>query len=320
MITAMTPIVARRGMRLLAYFLAVLSAGTLALFIPRTLAPRVTVGRQWPAGERVSLAEIDHRAWDELLRRHVDESGMVGYAGWKESTADITALDDYLALLSRGDPNRTASREARLAFWMNAYNAVTIRGILREYPTASIQDHAHWLWGYNIWRDLVLVVGGRSYSLGEIEHQILRPLREPRIHFAIVCASRGCPRLLNRAYIPSELEAQLAENSRNFFADPQKAHYDAATHRLQLSPILEWYAGDFGKTPSEVVAAILPYFPNEIVRALSDNGDVPIDYLEYDWSLNDQNDSSAPPPAPEAAACQSSRSWNSCFREDPRWT
>src|SRR5262249_21991693 len=161
---------------------------------------------------------IEHRAWDNLLRRYVDDVGRVDYAGWKNRPGDVAALDEYLTLLSRADLRREAAGPARLAFWINAYNPLTVRGILREYPTASIQTHASGLGGYNIWRDLRLVVGDRRYSLGEIEHEVLRPLHEPRIHFAIVCASRGCPRLLNRAYTPAEVEQQLRENAQGFFA------------------------------------------------------------------------------------------------------
>ena len=102
--------------------------------------------------------------------------------------------------LSQANPQAHSTRHAKLAFWINAYNAVTVHGILREYPTSSIRNHTAKLAGYNIWKDLQLAIGGRAYSLDTMEHMILRPEREPQIHFAIVCASIGLSRLLNEAY------------------------------------------------------------------------------------------------------------------------
>lgn len=261
-------------------------------------AQRVVLGRIWPVTDLVSIEKIDHRDWDRLLRRHVDEAGEVGYSQWKETPDDVQALDAYLESLSRADPVLDAGREARLAFWINAYNALTIRGILREYPTASIQNHAARLWGFNIWRDLLLHVGEQDYSLGQIEHELLRPLQEPRIHFAIVCASRGCPRLLNRAYQSSDLEQQLQDNSRNFFADPQRLNYDSSTGRLRLSPILKWYAKDFGESQDEMLKNITPYLPDSVSGRLPDKRSFVPDYLDYDWSLNDRPPTNAAPPLP----------------------
>jgi hypothetical protein len=261
-------------------------------------AHRVVLGRIWPATDLVSIEKIDHRDWDRLLRRHVDEAGDVGYSAWKETPDEVQALDAYLDSLSRANPALDAGREARLAFWINAYNALTIRGILREYPTASIQNHAARLVGFNIWRDLLLHVGETDYSLGQIEHELLRPLQEPRIHFAIVCASRGCPRLLNRAYQSSDLEQQLQENSRNFFADPHRLNYDSSTGRLRLSPILKWYAEDFGESQAAMLKNITPYLPDSVSGRLPNKRAVRTDYLEYDWSLNDQAPTNAAPPIP----------------------
>jgi hypothetical protein len=278
--------------------LALLAALAVYLLASGRFAPKVVYGRSWARGERLSLDEVYHDAWDALLRRNVDEAGGVDYTGWKASAADVAALDEYLTLLSRGDPARDASRESRLAFWINAYNALTIRGVLREYPTSSIQNHASRLGGYNIWRDLLLRVGDRDYSLGQIEHELLRPLHEPRVHFAIVCASRGCPRLLNRAYAVSGLEGQLQENARDFFSDKQKLQFDAASARLQVSPILNWYGDDFGPSQAALLETILPYLPEDVAQGLQTERNVRVSYLDYDWSLNEQATVPADPPAP----------------------
>jgi hypothetical protein len=263
---------------------------------------KVVLGRKWPATDQVSIESINHREWDRLLQRHVDEAGRVDYAGWKAIHGDVDALDAYLIDLSRADPTLEAGRDARLAFWINAYNALTIRGILREYPTMSIQDHAAQSSGYNIWRDLLLHVGEHDYSLGQIEHELLRPLREPRIHFAIVCGSRGCPRLLNRAYQSSELDQQLGENSRNFFADPAKLEFDSSIGQLRLSPILKWYADDFGNSQAEMLEHIIPYLPDRVTGQIPDKRGLHTDFLEYDWSLNDRSAATTDPPVPPKPA------------------
>jgi len=259
---------------------------------------KIVLGRTWPANELVSIDEIDHHAWDRLLRGHVDSEGNVDYGGWHADAADLQALDAYLSTLSRANPRFEAGRDARLAFWINAYNALTIRGILREYPTSSIRNHTAWGWGFNMWRDLLLHVGDADYSLGQIEHELLRPLNEPRIHFAIVCGSRGCPRLLNRAYQTTDLEQQLGDNSRNFFADPQKLEYDPASGQLRLSPILKWYAKDFGGSQAEMLKTIAPYLPEGVSRELPARGKLRTDFMDYDWSLNERPATDPEPPHP----------------------
>lgn len=261
----------------------------------RASRPLVLVGRVWPAAERVAIGDVSHQAWDELLRRYVDADGFVDYAGWKQSAEDVRRLDEYLAALSRADEARNATSAERLAFWINAYNAVTVRGILREYPTTSIQNHVARVWGYNFWRDLKLVVGDRRCSLGEIEHSILRLMNEPRIHFAIVCASRGCPRLLNEAYSADRLEEQLSRNTLAFFADSTKCSVDATQNELHLSPILDWFAADFGASTLAVLQRIAPWLP-EPAQAVAKSKDVRVSYLDYDWNLNDQ--ATAGPPLP----------------------
>lgn len=274
-------------------FLAII--GSVAIYLSR---PTVLVGRQWAGSDRISYEEISHQPWDELLRRFVDEEGNVDYSAWKTSTDEIHRLDEYIDSLSRLDESRAASSPQKLAFWVNAYNAVTVRGILREYPTTSIQDHVSHVWGYNIWRDLRLIVGDKTYSLGEIEHSILRPLNEPRIHFAIVCASRGCPRLRNEAYVSERLEEELQSNTVAFFADPTKCSADTARNELQLSPILKWYAADFGPSMPEVLQRISPWLPVD-ARSVALGKNVQIVYLDYDWTLNDQLTAAPPLPPPE---------------------
>jgi len=250
--------------------------------------PTVIVGRKAPSGEQVPAERIDHSIWAKLLQKYVDAAGLVDYAGWKASAADMQALDNYLEHLSTASFSQQTGRNARLAFWINAYNAVTIKGILREYPTTSIREHTAKAFGYNIWKDLKLLVGGRPYSLDEMEHQILRKMGEPRIHFAIVCASLGCPRLLNDAYVPEKLEEQLSANARAFFADPSKFRYDAEQRTIAVSPILDWFGEDFGGASAEHLKRIAPYLPDAAARQLARSGNARVTFLDYDWGLNDQ--------------------------------
>jgi hypothetical protein len=256
---------------------------------PSSLAgTKMTLGRAVPAGQQVSMDQIAHEPWNRLLARYVNDRGFVDYPGWKASAEDARMLDQYLESLARANPAIEATRTARLAFWINAYNAVTVRGILREYPTTSIRNHTAKLIGYNIWDDLLLNVGGRNYSLNQIEHEVLRKMGEPRIHFAIVCASHGCPRLLNKAYMPETVENQLAANARDFFANPLNFQYDSRQRTIRVSSILDWFGEDFGNDQAEQMKQIAPYLPDDAAKQLASSGAARVSYLDYDWSLNDQ--------------------------------
>jgi len=246
----------------------------------------VYVGRK--ASKQISIDRVDHRSWNQLLAKYVDDDGMVDYKSWKASTADTSLLDRYLSHLSDATTRVAASREAKLAFWINAYNAVTVRGILREYPTTSIRNHTARIFGYNIWNDLKLYVGGKAYSLGVIEHEMLRKMSEPRIHFAIVCASIGCPRLLSEAYVTERIEEQLETNSKDFFSRRQNFRYDAGAKRFYLSSILDWYDDDFGGNQKRMLQVISPWLPTPAARKAANAGTVSVSYQSYNWDLNKQ--------------------------------
>jgi hypothetical protein len=246
----------------------------------------VYVGR--PGTGRGSMDRIDHSSWDKLLRKYVDKDGYVNYRSWHASSSDRQALSGYLNSLSQVNPQVSTSKGAKLAFWINAYNAVTVHGILREYPTSSIRNHTAKLFGYNIWKDLQLYVGGRPYSLEAIEHQTLRKMSEPRIHFAIVCASIGCPRLLNEAYTASKVQQQLEINAKDFFSRSQNFRYDAQGQRFYLSSILSWFAEDFGSGHAAQLRTISKWLPGKAAQDAARAGTGSISYLDYNWNLNDQ--------------------------------
>lgn len=239
------------------------------------------------SSSRVSMEKINHQSFDALLRKYVDNNGMVDYRRWKSSLADLKSLDEYLDHLSTADPSMKSAREATLAYWINAYNSVTLRGILDVYPTTSIRKHTATIYGYNIWKDLLLRLGdGTSISLDDIEHQKLRKMSEPRIHFAIVCASMSCPRLLNEAYVASRVDGQLESNSRDFFS--RRQNFEQRGDYFYLSKLLDWYGSDFGPDLSAQLKAYSKWLPTESSRQLAFRGKVGVRYLDYDWSINEQ--------------------------------
>ena len=274
--------------RRLSVSLATLLAVALGMNAVCSGGNKVSVGRNVSRRKLVSMDQIKHSVWDELLERYVDDRGNVAYSQWQKSAADTRALDAYLAALSAADPQSSAIKPAQVVFWINAYNAVTVRGILREYPTTSIRNHTPKVFGYNIWYDLLLTVGGRQYSLHQMEHEILRKMGEPRIHFAIVCASRSCPRLSNEAYAVDKLEDQLTNNTNVFFANPGNFRFDPGSRRMQLSSIVKWFSEDFGDGQAAQLRTIAPYLPNRRAHDAALANAVVISYLKYDWLLNDQ--------------------------------
>ncbi|EMR04233.1 DUF547 domain-containing protein [Cesiribacter andamanensis] len=243
-------------------------------------------GCSMPACAQLRVAQAgsaapSHAAWDGLLKKWVDERGMVDYKGF---ASDRKALRAYLQQLeaSAPDPERW-SREEQLAYWLNAYNAFTIELILRHYPLESIKDIKA---GPQIpfvntpWDIKFIRIGGRELDLNNIEHNIIRPgFEEPRIHFALVCAARSCPKLRREAYVADRLEGQLAEQARSFLLDPDKNI--VRSDRLQLSKLFDWYGGDFTKGRS-LQEAIREYSGVPVSK------DAPIRYLYYNWQLNEQ--------------------------------
>lgn len=276
---SITPVIWRRASIAVWSMLLVMGLGHEAK------AQDVLVGRDVAAADRVSLDEIDHSSWNSLLQKYVNKRGQVNYQGWKAASADVNSLNAYINHLSSANLKKAATKEGQLAFWINAYNAVTVKGILREYPTKSIRDHTAKLFGYNIWKNLKLKVSDNQVSLDSMEHKVLRKLSEPRIHFAIVCASISCPRLLNEAYTRDKLEDQLVVNTKNFFAN--SLNFQHVGRSFKISSILSWFAADFGANQAAQLKTIAPYLPTESAREAAANNAVSVSYLTYDWGLNE---------------------------------
>ncbi|PHN04746.1 DUF547 domain-containing protein [Flavilitoribacter nigricans] len=224
---------------------------------------------------------ISHSVFDSLLRRHVDEAGLVDYQGFIQ---DSVQFKEYLQLLSRHHPNdQNWTREERIAYWINAYNAFTIKLIMDYYPVTSIKDIKSGIPFVNtVWDIKFINIEGAEYDLNNIEHGILRPkYNEPRIHFAVNCASISCPKLQRFAYTGDKLDKQLDQAARDFLNDPAKNKLSA--EKLELSKILNWYWGDFKDQYNSRVELV-----NEYVDEIEVAPDAEVDYLDYDWGLNGQ--------------------------------
>jgi len=221
-----------------------------------------------------------HEKWTALLQKYVDNSGLVNYRGIKVESAK---LDEYLAILSRQKPGNNWTKNETLAFWINAYNAFTVKLILDNYPLKSIKDlnpGVSVIFVNTVWDKGFFSIGGDKMSLNDIEHRILRKMDEPRIHFTIVCASVSCPKLQNTAYEANGLDNQLTRAVTSFLADNTKNQVSA--NNPKLSKIFDWFAGDFNVNGKSKIDFINQYAPIKINR----NAD--ISYLEYNWKLNEQ--------------------------------
>lgn len=214
--------------------------------------------------------KLNHAAWNTLLQKYVSDDGKVNYKGFKE---DREKLQEYIFKLGKNMPLETWSKEAKLAYWINAYNAMTVDLILRNYHVIkSIKDIR------NPWKQELWDLGGKWYNLDTIEHDILRKMDEPRIHFAINCASFSCPPLLNEAFETDKLERQLTQVTKAFLADSRRNII--SKDQLEISKIFKWFSSDFKQNGS------LIDFLNQYSEVKIDKN-THIDYKEYDWSLNE---------------------------------
>lgn len=219
--------------------------------------------------EVVAPVELfNHDSLDTILKNNVTAEGNVNYAGIK---SNWSSLRNYIKSLSDTMPTDEWSQEDKLAYWMNAYNAMTIDLILRNYPLASIKDIDK-PWDQRLWK-----LGTKWYNLEEIEHKILRKMGDPRIHFGINCASFSCPPILNEAFTAGKVDSQLDVLARNFVNDTKRN--TITTDRVDVSKIFSWFKGDF-TTDGSLVDFLNKYSDNPIADKAK------VRYREYNWSLN----------------------------------
>lgn len=229
---------------------------------------------------QITFANL-HEPWNQILQTYVKD-GFVNYKALKNNPTDIKTLTNYLDKINKEDIEKY-SRNDKLAFWINSYNAFTIKLILDHYPQKSIRDIKK-PWKKKIWK-----AAGKTVSLDDIEHIKLREeLNEPLIHFAIVCASIGCPNLDSKAFFSKTVQTHLKERATSFFTYPKNFKLEIKKNRvtIHLSKIFKWFGEDFGKNKSEKIAFILNYLKEKDKTAINNTKKIKLKHLDYDWTLN----------------------------------
>jgi hypothetical protein len=226
----------------------------------------------------------DLAEYEQVLTQYVREDGRVDYFGVK-SSAPLKSFVKQLANVSpESHPRLFPSREAKLAYWINAYNAIVLHSFSVEYPRKKDRLSS------TLGRALFFYqtkhrVGGRNRSLADIEDHSIRNAGDARIHFAIVCASAGCPALSRTAYRPETLNAQLEAETKQYFSEMRNFSLDSDRRAVRLPKIFDWFKSDFGSTDDRVLQFVARYRPQEAAQLRA--GTWKVVYLEYDWTPND---------------------------------
>ncbi|MEZ8083022.1 hypothetical protein A1OW_10840 [Enterovibrio norvegicus] len=255
-------------------FLALLLATS-----PAVAAPKSDLWSFWDKSDESNGGAFEHKAWQQTLDTYLVEKGQHNLFNYSAvSTADREALDQYIETITSKDP-RSYSLDEQFAYWVNLYNALTVQLILDEYPVKSISKLGGFL-SFGPWDDNVATVAGKSLTLNDIEHRILRPIwNDSRIHYAVNCASLSCPNLATDAFTAANTE-NLLENAALQFTNSEKgARIEGST--LTLSSIYDWYGSDFGDDEQAILREIDKYRDGKKLEGWSGK----IKY-EYDWSLN----------------------------------
>ncbi|RBM29397.1 Ser/Thr protein kinase [Vibrio tarriae] len=240
-------------------------------------APKAELWAYWQASNDSNTTSISHQAWQSILDRNLVQVGENALFRYAEVTKeDKTLLNDYLDQLSKLDP-REFNRQEQYAYWVNLYNALTVKLILDNYPVASITKLGS-LFSFGPWDEKVFTVAGQTLTLNDIEHRILRPIwKDPRTHYAVNCASLGCPNLQSQVFTAQNTDQLLDKAAKAFINSSKGATLNNDT--LILSSIYDWFAVDFGNK-EDLLIHLAQYRPE--LSLYSGN----IDY-QYDWKLND---------------------------------
>jgi hypothetical protein len=256
--------------------------------VDQAFAPKAEPWPRWQAHDAASARIIEHAVWQNFLDRYVadDGTGLTRVAYGRVTPEDRRQLDGYLSALS-AQPIAAVARPEQMAFWINLYNALTVRVVLDHYPVASIRDIdlVPGLLAGGPWDKKLLSVDGEPVSLNDIEHRILRPIwGDNRVHYAVNCAAVGCPKLQTTAFSGANLERLLDQAARAYVNSPRGARIDRG--RMTISKIYSWYVVDFGNSEAGVIAHLQSYAAPSLKLALTERrGRLK---TEYDWSLNDQ--------------------------------
>lgn len=233
-----------------------------------------------PSLSSLANEHLTHKSWNDLLQKHVNDAGHVNYKSFKE---DEEKLNDYLTVLSKNHPDKSWDKNDRLAFWINAYNAFTVKLIVKNYPVKSIKELGGAIYKVNTpWDIKFIKIGDEVYDLNNIEHtKIRKQFNDPRIHFAVNCASVSCPKLRNEAYIGDKVDDQLNDQARYFISNKVKNQIKSSK-KAKLSKIFKWYKGVFTSSGKTII---------EYINQFSDvklDADATIEFLDYDWNLNEK--------------------------------
>ena len=249
-------------------------------------APSAELWPIWDRSNESNTATIDHTAWQKLLQQYLKNNHPSGvnrfdYGGVSEADAEL--LENYLQSLQDLDP-REYSKAEQKAYWINFYNALTIQVILNEYPVKSILKTGEKFFSIGPWNDELVEVAGEELTLNDIEHRILRPIwKDARLHFAVNCASIGCPNLQQQVFTAANTEEMLDRAAQEYLSHSRGAQFDRKG-RLVLSEIFDWYGVDFGPDEKSVIKAISQYAPEALAAKMRNHkGKVKYD---YDWDLN----------------------------------
>ena len=259
----------------------------LALFPLLTLgAPKADLWAIWDQSNPTNNEVIDHTQWQNFLHKYVvtdhpSEINLVRYADVTDH--DKGLLNNYVTELLRLEP-RNLQKAEQFAYWVNLYNAATVLLILREYPVSSITKLGSGFFSFGPWNDPIGKIAGNAITLNDIEHRILRPIwQDPRIHFAVNCASMGCPNLSAQAYTQSNSQELLEKSTHAFIQHPRGVKL--LDSELRLSSLFDWYLDDFADDRASLLQYLAQYLPNTKAQILGEQK-LRITYA-YDWALND---------------------------------
>jgi thiol-disulfide isomerase/thioredoxin len=304
--------IARRGLSLL---VGATAAGALVCVLGGCGSQVTTY-----APPKTPVTQISNTDYQSLLDKYVGENGKVDYGRWKDSAADVQSLDAYLSTLTNATPDTRPdlfkTQPDKLSYWINLYNAVVLREIIRRWPLDSVTDvkvnaTSFVKTGKGFFYDLEFVIGGEKMNLYDIENKIIRAqFKDARIHFAINCGSSSCPLLRKDAFDAQKLEGQLESASTQFVNDGMNVIVDDAKKQVVMSKIFEWYSDDFVAFTKQraklkeagVVDFALLYAKDPLAAKLRDakSRSYKVVFLDYDWNVNKQ-DGSVPPPQGAAA-------------------
>ena len=248
-------------------------------------APKAELWARWQKHDSKSAVTLSHKAWDDFLNANIspaDGIHLLNYGG--VSANDKKMLDDYLTMLSKTAVS-SFNRDEQRAFWINLYNALTVQTVLNHYPVDSIRDIdiSPGLFSDGPWGKKLFTVEGEELSLNDIEHQILRPIwRDARLHYAVNCASIGCPNLAAMAYTADNTEELLDAGSQAYINHPRGVQVKDGN--LIVSSIYTWFIEDFGGDDAGVIAHLKKYATADLTASLDDISNIADD--TYDWSLN----------------------------------